>query len=108
MLISWEGKNTVPTKKIAPTAAASFMPMARMCSMAFMFCLPQYWAASMVVPAARPLYTMFRIKWICPAKELEAIAVWLTKPNIKVSAIPTAELIRFWMAMGMTMAKKER
>ena len=55
MRISWAGKNTVATKNSTPTAAASFTPIAKMCSMAFMFCLPQYCAASMVVPAARPL-----------------------------------------------------
>ena len=52
--------------------------------------------------------SVFRIKWTCPAREQEAMAVWLTKPSITVSAMPTRELIRFCMAMGMTMAKNDR
>ncbi len=98
------GNSTVTRLNTAPTAAASFTPMLttrRMLSVSF---LPQYWAASISMAPSTPPMNICTTVCTWPPTYTPEMALSPSRPIIRLSANPTAKVIRFCREMGMASA----
>ena len=98
------GNKTVTRLNAKPTAAASFTPMLttrRMLSVSF---FPQYWAASISMAPSTPPMNICTTVCTCPPTYTPEMALSPSLPIIRLSAKPTAKVIRFCKEIGIARA----
>ncbi len=102
------GKKRVPPRKTTVTTIIYLMARARIRSTVSRSPFPQYWAASMVVPWTRTVTQRLYTEVTCPARDTADKASCSRKPSMRASEALTRAVMRFWNAMGSTIAHKLR
>ena len=98
------GRSSSTRAKAKDTSPAVHMATPSTRLMESRSCLPQYWLASTVDPLCTPKINSCTTNSGMLASVTAAIGISPSRPTIKVSAIPSALVIRFCSTMGAASA----